>query len=436
MPVYQLKNYLMIAAESFIKELLHFYFYIIRLYKRESLINNTQGRTLGIISNEYFEKNLGGFGGYGHTARSINIFFELFSNYKWKIKALIPNYYNVKKNPITDSTDKLYLFPAPVSLIFHPVKYISQISKLKCNYFISIDFVVQFEYVFWLIKPTTFIFYFRDPWGIKECKNIATLDEVLKQYNVSDPNYFFRLSERESRAFKRIIRWNKLFKHRILFASNGKFLTEIAVDKFNLNTKDISFLPNPILHPEVIDIKSSKKPTFLFLGRLEAIKRPWIFFELARELPAYHFIVAGTTLHPELSGEWIKNFKNLSNLEFRGLITGEAKVKAFKECWCIINTSIHEGLPVSFQEAFSYGKPVISCVNPDNLTEKFGYFTGLISGNGRDQYSINKFKSKVMECIGDPEQRINKGKAAMEYVGQIHTFEQFESCLEKIINKK
>jgi hypothetical protein len=54
----------------------------------------------------------------------------------------------------------------------------------------------------------------------------------------------------------------------------------------------------------------------------------------------------------------------------------------------LINTSIHEALPVSFLEALSYGVCLVSNRNPDSLTEKFGIWTGDVLGNGFDKVDL------------------------------------------------
>ena len=48
------------------------------------------------------------------------------------------------------------------------------------------------------------------------------------------------------------------------------------------------------------------------------------------------------------------------------------KEKLIKESRLLINTSIWEGIPISWLEALQYGTLIVSCLDNENLPSKFG----------------------------------------------------------------
>ena len=107
-----------------------------------------------------------------------------------------------------------------------------------------------------------------------------------------------------------------------------------------------------------------------------------------------------------------------------------------KNCWALINTSIHEGLPVSFLETFTFGKCVISCLNPEGLVEKYGYYTGEFEGDGLDEKTLDMFSKKITLCLSDEGQRLEKGRQARRYIEENHTFDVFEKRLKQILQEE
>lgn len=128
----------------------------------------------------------------------------------------------------------------------------------------------------------------------------------------------------------------------------------------------------PIEVPKRRMVKSDRV-TVCFLGRLDPVKRPLISFELARDFPHVEFYVMGQTTRPSEYIGLTKTCKNLSNLKFLGWTFGEQKSRILERSWVLINTSIHEGLPTAFLEAWAHECAVLSGVNPEGLVKKYGY---------------------------------------------------------------
>jgi glycosyltransferase involved in cell wall biosynthesis len=83
----------------------------------------------------------------------------------------------------------------------------------------------------------------------------------------------------------------------------------------------------------------------------------------------------------------------------------------------LINTSIHEALPVSFLEAWSFNTAVLSCRDPDELVSKYGYYTGEIIGEGIQD--LGKFE-KGLKWLLENNRWKELGKKGHEYVKKTH----------------
>jgi glycosyltransferase involved in cell wall biosynthesis len=129
---------------------------------------------------------------------------------------------------------------------------------------------------------------------------------------------------------------------------------------------------------------------------------------------------------------WIEKYRNVSNLKFLGHVDGLEKDRLLRTCWGLLNTSVHEAEPVSFLEAFSYGRCVISCHDPDNEVSNFGYYTGEVFGEGLDEDSLARFEKQIRKLLGNTVDRLAKGSAAREAMTKFHSMESFKVRLEEI----
>jgi glycosyltransferase involved in cell wall biosynthesis len=97
----------------------------------------------------------------------------------------------------------------------------------------------------------------------------------------------------------------------------------------------------------------------------------------------------------------------LKNLEIKGFINqfdSDLISKIFEESWVLVNTAVREGLPNSFLEALAHQCAILSSVNPENVTERFGY---LVTDNNF-QTGLNK--------LFEANDWIEKGQAGKKYV--------------------
>jgi glycosyltransferase involved in cell wall biosynthesis len=106
----------------------------------------------------------------------------------------------------------------------------------------------------------------------------------------------------------------------------------------------------------------------LWVGRIAPVKRLELFLEVAREMPEVSFDIAGP-INPEVlySKTIIDQAKSVSNVRYLGRIPREQMDSLYENVQALCCTSISEGFPNTFLEAWSHGLPVISTVDPDGM---------------------------------------------------------------------
>ncbi len=124
-------------------------------------------------------------------------------------------------------------------------------------------------------------------------------------------------------------------------------------------------------------------------------------------------------------------YKNISNLHFVGHVEGKEKEQYLKDAKILVNTSIHEALPISFLEALSYGVCLVSDRNPEDLTSKFGIWTGQINGDGFDKLDL--YVNAIKKLMTDESLRRKQAISGRKYIEQIHNIDKFQNDLKSVI---
>ena len=206
----------------------------------------------------------------------------------------------------------------------------------------------------------------------------------------------------------------QIFARRAVHGADGLFahgltVADRAAALYGL-PKPPGFLPNPIDIPEG-PIEKAAQPTVLFLARWDLQKRPEIFFALARKFPEARFVGAGAATDPARDAELRAQFAGIPNVVMPGRIVGEEKDRWLRESWILINTSIREGMPLSYQEALSYGCALLAPINADRLPEQFGHH---VEGEA--------YQAGLHGLIEGDRWR-TLGEAGREYMTRVHGFE-------------
>ncbi len=429
---------------DFLKHIIHriksviFYSFVAAGYlliPRKKFKFNSAGANLGLIVGEFFHENFGKFGGYGITAKNFTDYYNRRKD-EHCIRVVIPQGFPVVPKPeikILHDTPTLVRPETDKNYVLNFIQYQRLIKSQHIGLYLTIEYYSCYEYALLADPKNPVLIWIRDPRGPVEWANIMTVPQELAIRNIKNTEQILAAQHQDAESLHRLLRLSRRLKRKIIFVSNGHFLIPRAQGAYELPDLKAHVLFNPIPLPADTEIKFSEKPSLCFLGRLEPQKRFWMVGELAQRFPEVDFYIGGVTNFPELMYPILKRYEPLKNFKLLGMVDGQKKDELLAQSWGLINTSIHEGLPVSFLETMAAGKCVISCLNPENLVETFGFYTGEILGEGMDEASLGLFSRKIKEFLNDKKGRFEKGNLARLYIRQKHTFERFEERFGEIL---
>ena len=366
---------------------------------------------VALLIDEYFGSAGTAYGGYGFLARRYiakyipnkDIQLDVLLNLSKKMEHHIIDGVNVYRLPKNKLLAKLWLL------------------RKKYDLFLSIELTSSSHKILKLDnKKTPLLLWIQDPRPWYEWREINT----VKLYPESC--YW------DSKVYEYVHELYLLGK--VEFITQGNSLNNKARDLYRLNNDTpIKLIPNPVETSHQIDL-NNKKNQIIFLGRIESVKRGWLFCEIAKHLPKLEFYVLGQTFREkDKMSSIISKYKKIDNLHFMGHVDGEEKNKYLMESKILVNTSIHEAIPISFLEALSYGTLIVSNRNPENLASKFGIWVGEVIGDGFE--SVNLYVKAIQNIIDNDQERQSKAKEAIQYINSMHNINKFKKDLRsEIIN--
>lgn len=298
----------------------------------------------------------------------------------------------------------------------------AQLKGQKIDLLLSIDYRPNYRIVFAQKPFTPAIVWVRDPWGPEEHRDLLSLrlpgrpDESPQ--GIAPPDH---------RSMRQVWKLSRFLFRKLLFATTATFLRQRVPGAYNIPAPEIPILPNLLtIRPD--GVAKSARPSVIFLARMDPVKRPWLFTELARDFPEVDFLLAGKN-HFTGPGSWQP--ENLApNVKLLGHIEGEEKRRVVASAWVLINTSIHEGLPVSMQETLACGVPQLSTLDPEQTTSRFGIFVGKHGGDGLA--ALPALREGLRRLITDHALRERLGTAGRAWVTSVHNPDAFLASFQAL----
>lgn len=368
---------------------------------------------LGVVANEYFDHTVSRMGGFGFAAQqAMGVFLE--------DPALGVEVVCLPARKLT--------FPDPRRPAVHGVRAVpyrsgsdaavaahhAALRAERPDVLLTIDYRPSYDRVLRTLRRTPTIIWVRDPrtpddWRMVDSLRIPGAEGVRPQglgYIDCTP-----------------MRWealrSKLFRRHLMFATLAPHLADKMEATYGM-TAPMHSLPNIVPRPAVA-VPKAERPTVVYLGRLDPIKRPWLVFELAARMPDVEFVVIGQA-HFTGAGSWSPTAVP-PNLRMAGHVEGEAKARLLGSAWLAVNTSIHEAVAFSFFEALAVRTPMVAGVEMGGLVARYGAFVGRFGGTGLQ--GLDAFERGLRDLLEDHARRERVGGEGQAWVARTHNRDAF-----------
>jgi glycosyltransferase involved in cell wall biosynthesis len=169
-------------------------------------------------------------------------------------------------------------------------------------------------------------------------------------------------------------------------------------------------IPNgvlPAVHPS-----AGRDGTVMWAGSLRAVKRPELFIELARRIPEREFVIVGGGLgtEPDFAAAMHREAARVPNLTLTGWLPHADVIREIERSALVVNTSLVEGFPNVYLEAWNHGVPVVSFNDVDGLIAK--------EQLGALCADMDDLERKTRALIEDRERRQAMGERARRLVAE------------------
>jgi glycosyltransferase involved in cell wall biosynthesis len=186
----------------------------------------------------------------------------------------------------------------------------------------------------------------------------------------------------------------------------------------------------PMAVPALSSSCPRRAKSVLWVGRLMPEKRFEWLLEVARRCPEIKFHIAGTANHPSgYAAELMSAAAAVPNVRTHGRVSRAELNGLFQTCGFLCCTSMLEGFPTTFLEAWSCGLPVITTFDPDGIVAR--------NGLGRVVNTVDELTSNLKALVGDDEARGRMSRAAVKFFGENYGVEtvsrQFRRAFAEVL---
>jgi glycosyltransferase involved in cell wall biosynthesis len=369
---------------------------------------------LGLVTCEFFDAAVGRMGGFGFASRSVIRCFQRVPEAGVKVTTLAGE----ERLPGERRVDRVH--GVPLVPYDHDgrkvlIQHCRAIRRVKADMLLTIDYRPSYDRIFLSLPRTPIAIWVRDPWTPEDQRRIATVrvpGDDAPARGTGHPN---------TTQLSRIARLAKLTRRRLAFVSPAPHLVARVEGTYGVPLAELPLLPNIIAQPTEPPRKSAR-PSVVFLGRLDPIKRPWVMAEIGRRMPDVDVYLLGQPHYAPGPGVWTPTDLPL-NVKLMGHVDGPRKAELLDAAWLLVNTSIHEGLAISFLEALAHRTPVVAGLDPDGVVSRYGIYVGDYLGDG--MASVDAYVTAIRALIDDPGRRARLGEAGQAWVAATHNHTNF-----------
>jgi glycosyltransferase involved in cell wall biosynthesis len=176
----------------------------------------------------------------------------------------------------------------------------------------------------------------------------------------------------------------------------------------------------PSITPEtrVVIPHTERAEYVVWVAMLRRFKRPDLLVQIARQASDIHFIVCGGvttfTAEPGYGEKIADSLRALPNVDYRGRVSPDEALRLMSEAALFLSTSVEEGFPNTFLQAWSAGTPVVSLtIDPDRIIARHRL--------GKVSCTIEQAIADIRELIASPKAREAISCRARRYVANNHS---------------
>ncbi len=167
------------------------------------------------------------------------------------------------------------------------------------------------------------------------------------------------------------------------------------------------------------------RPTILWVGRASALKRPETLLELAKLCPEYMFHAVGAASPPNTRAKSVSQAAaQMKNVVVHDWVPYRKMAEFYQSASLLVCTSLVEGYPNTFMEAWSRGIPTVSTVDPD----------GVIAANGLGAVadSPGELRNRINTLLTSPRQWHDCSTRARRFYEKHHAVDRALDSYERL----
>ena len=356
---------------------------------------------LGIVADEFFCREVGRMGGFGWAARQVATFF----NARPELAVHVTFFAARPPGP----GDPASIHDTPIVFCDRRAAHDGGLARWAPDVLLTMDFRIRYRALLDTFDRVPVLVWVRDPKPPEIQKRVSSL-RLLRDSSppqgITPPN---------CRSLTQLIAARVRAGAPVLFGTPALSLAAAVGSTYGSREGDCVFLPN-IVDAISEPVTKSDTPRVVFLGRLDPIKRPWLFVELARSFPAVEFLMLGQS-HFRGAGSWEASDLP-ANVYVLGHVEGLKKHQLVSSAWALVNTSIHEALPTSFLEALARETPLLSFTNQEDVVSRFGIVVPWCGGDGAQ--GLDDLAAGLRRLLDEEPLRARLGRDGRRWVEETH----------------
>lgn len=176
--------------------------------------------------------------------------------------------------------------------------------------------------------------------------------------------------------------------------------------------------------------EKTKPPIVLWVGSMAEVKQPELFMKLAEVIPNAKFqMIGGHSGNQELYNRMKEASERLPNLDFTGIVPFHEINEYVSKASILVNTSMFEGFPHAFIQAWMSYMPVVSLnSDPDEIICKYRL--------GFHSKTFNQLIKDVRTLLKDKHFRKEMGENGRRYIKREHDITNIVKKYIELFNQK